>query len=222
MIRPSCKTIFFDLDGTLVDSAPDLATSVNHALASIDKPSICDDTLRTYIGNGADRLIHRAITRDFHGIADETVYEPGRQAFLNHYATNVCDKSKLYPTVRETLDTLASKKYELACITNKPAQFTLPLLKSLNIEHFFDLILSGDTLERKKPAPDQLVFAAKHFNREPSSCLMVGDTTTDISAALNFTAPAVFVTYGYGQISDLDKRFQGPHIDEMAELLRHL
>jgi phosphoglycolate phosphatase len=222
MIETNCRTIFFDLDGTLVDSAPDLATSVNHALAIIDKPPIDDDTLRSYIGNGADRLIHRAISGDFHGTASEAEYSPARESFLAHYANNVCEKSQLYPTVIETLEILVSQEYELACITNKPAQFTSPLLESLEIHQFFALTLSGDTLAKKKPAPDQLLFAAEHFGRQPESCLMVGDTTTDISAALNCNAPSVYVTYGYGQTSDLDERFTGPHIDKLAELHLHL
>ena len=222
MSTADCNTIFFDLDGTLVDSAPDLAISVNHALATIDKPPICDDTLRSYIGNGADRLIHRAITHNFDGTAGESDYRPARSAFLAHYATHVCNKSVLYPTVVETLETLQAEGYQLACITNKPGEFTTPLLESLDIHHYFPLTLSGDSLQRKKPAPDQLQFAAKHFDMPLTSCLMVGDTTADISAALNCDVPAIFVTYGYGQVADLDDRFEGPHINQLIELHSHL
>lgn len=215
------NAIFFDLDGTLVDSAPDLATSVNHALATIDKPPINDATLRSFIGNGADRLIHRAITQDFDGTANDTDYQPARASFLTHYAANVCNRSVLYPTVIETLETLRAEGCDLACITNKPGEFTAPLLESLEIHHFFPLTLSGDSLAKKKPAPNQLQFAAKHFDKPLTSCLMVGDTCADIGAALNCDMPAVFVTYGYGQVTDLDERFEGPHIDRLVELHNH-
>ena len=216
------RAVFFDLDGTLIDSASDLAASVNHALALIEKPPLCEHTIRAYIGNGADRLIHRAITRQHQGDAKPEHYEPAREAFLAHYASNVCNKSTLYPAVEEVLMMLKDRGYHLACITNKPSQFTVPLLDALAVKRHFSVVLSGDSLARKKPAPDQLQHAARRFNLTPSECLMIGDTNTDISAALNCDMPAVFVTYGYGAPDDLDERFRGPKIDHMNELHQHL
>ena len=218
MSKAKTHAIFFDLDGTLVDSAGDLATSVNHALALIERPTLSESTVRSFIGNGADRLMHRAITGDYDGKADSHLYTPARQAFLAHYANNVCEKSTLYPAVLDVLDLLEQSGYQLACITNKPDQFTRPLLQHLKVDRYFPLILSGDSLSRKKPAPDQLQHAAEFFGISPRDCLMVGDTNTDIAAALNCDMSAVFVTYGYGEKSDLDARFDGPHIDKIAEL----
>lgn len=222
MTTNGIKAVLFDLDGTLVDSAGDLAASVNHALSLIDKPSLSEQTIRSYIGNGADRLIHRAITLDYEGEAPSHIYQPAREAFLSHYANNVCMKTALYPSVSSVLNDLTEEAYLLACVTNKPSQFTAPLLDALGIKHLFNLVLCGDSLERKKPAPDQLQYAANEFGLQEKQCLMVGDTNTDISAALNCDMPAVFVTYGYGEPADLDARFSGPHINRMTELHEYL
>ncbi|MGR8947054.1 MAG: phosphoglycolate phosphatase [Gammaproteobacteria bacterium] len=216
------RGVFFDLDGTLVDSAGDLASSVNHALNIIDKPNLDEATIRSYIGNGADRLIHRAITGNYDGEADSDLYSPARQAFLSHYAANVCEKSTLYPGVENVLTTLGNDNYQLACITNKPQQFTHPLLARLGVAQYFPLVLAGDSLQRKKPEPDQLEHAAQFFGISPGECVMIGDTNTDIAAALNCDMSAIFVTYGYGEESDLDTRFSGPHIDVMDELHDHI
>ena len=222
MNKEQARAIFFDLDGTLVDSAGDLATSVNHALSVIEKPMLDEKIIRSYIGNGADRLIHRAITRDYEGIADPELYQPAKSAFLKHYANNICTKSALYPGVEDVLQALREHSYQLACITNKPSQFTLPLLEALHVSDFFKVVLSGDSLNRKKPAPDQLQHAAEQLDIAPAQCLMIGDTNTDISAAMNCGMPAVFVTYGYGLAKDLDQRFSGPHIDRMPDLHHYL
>lgn len=222
MSKANTPAIFFDLDGTLVDSAADLATSVNHALTLIDKPNLSEAVIRSYIGNGADRLMHRAITGNYEGEASESLYIPARQAFLSHYANNVCEKSTLYPAVENVLEVLDQRGYQLACITNKPKQFTIPLLDYLDVSRYFPLILSGDSLSNKKPAPDQLQHAAEFFGVGPENCLMVGDTNTDIAAALNCDMAAVFVTYGYGEKADLDARFAGPHIDEIGELHNYI
>ena len=216
------RAVFFDLDGTLVDSAGDLATSVNYALSLIDKPTLSEQTIRSYIGNGADRLIHRSITLEYQGVAEPSLYDPARHAFLEHYANNVCTKSALYPGVEEVLVALHEQNYPLACITNKPTQFTHSLLDALDVTRFFRVILCGDSLNKKKPAPDQLQHAAEKFDLQPQNCLMVGDTNTDIGAALNCSMPAVFVTYGYGEADDLDERFAGPRIDRMQELHQYL
>ena len=214
----SKRGVFFDLDGTLVDSAGDLATSVNHALSIIDKPALSEQTIRSYIGNGAERLLHRAITLDYFGEAESDLFRPARAAFLAHYAENICVDSRLYPSVEQVLSTLRDQGYLLACITNKPSQFTDPLLDALDVAQYFSLVLSGDSLPHKKPAPDQLLHAANHFGLVPQNCLMIGDTNTDISAAMNCAMPAVYVSYGYGEVQDLDPRFSGPHIDHIHEL----
>lgn len=219
MTPTTTRAVLLDLDGTLVDSAPDLATSINYALSLIGKEAVDDDTVRSFIGNGADRLIHRAITQDYDGEAPTESYLPARDAFLTHYADNVCQKSVLYPTVEETLDYLRTAGFHIACVTNKPHQFTRPLLEALNIDEYFSLTLSGDSLANKKPAPDQLLHAAEFYGLTAHQCLMVGDTNTDISAALNCNMPAIFVNYGYGKQTDIDARFSGSTISKLNEIL---
>jgi phosphoglycolate phosphatase len=131
-------------------------------------------------------------------VADSAAYASASEAFYAYYAANVCRYSVLYPRVKETLQTLQDRGYGLACVTNKPARFSLPLLEALSIDHHFSICISGDSLPRKKPDPAQLLFAAEHFRIPGERCTMVGDTTADIHAAQRASMPIIAVTYGYG------------------------
>jgi phosphoglycolate phosphatase len=195
--------VLFDLDGTLVDSAPDIAASVDYALGRLGLRAPDTDRIRTYIGDGAARLMHRCLTDDIDGVADGSLFDSASAHFLAHYAANVCRLSATYPRVVETLTTLTGRGYALACVTNKPARFTRPLLEALRLDRFFPVTMSGDSLAAKKPAPDQLLYAADRCGVPPSSCTMVGDTATDLLAAKRAEMPAICVSYGYGDMSDI-------------------
>ncbi|MDA0821905.1 MAG: phosphoglycolate phosphatase [Proteobacteria bacterium] len=201
--EPNGALVIFDLDGTLVDSAPDLVASITFALTlvNIDVPSVA--AMTSYIGNGAGRLVHRCLTNSFDGIADEKLFDRASRSFFDHYSTNVCAKSAVYPQVTSTLTELKNCGYRLACVTNKPARFTEPLLAQIGLSEFFSITLSGDSLEKKKPAPDQLLHAAKWFDIAPECCTMVGDTVTDIEAARRANMQVISVSYGYGSRSEL-------------------
>jgi phosphoglycolate phosphatase len=201
--QPNGALVIFDLDGTLVDSAPDLLASMTYALdlLNIDVPTMASMT--SYIGNGAGRLVHRCLTNSFDGTADEALFDQASKHFFDHYGANVCAKSALFPCVTATLSELKNCGYRLACVTNKPARFTDPLLAQIGLSEFFSITLSGDSLDKKKPAPDQLLYAAEWCDTSPERCTMVGDTVTDIEAAHRANIQVISVSYGYGSRPDL-------------------
>jgi phosphoglycolate phosphatase len=216
---PSGSAVIFDLDGTLVDSAPDIAASVDYALTQIGRSAPSLAQVRNYIGNGADRLLHRSLTFDLDGIADDALFESANRHFLEHYRRNVCCRSAPYPGVIETLTTLTEHGYFLACVTNKPARFTDPLLEELGLDGFFSVTLSGDSLELKKPAPDQLLHVADRCAIATHNCTMVGDTVTDILAAQNASMGVVCVSYGYGDIADIVAHNPSAIIDSIDQIV---
>jgi phosphoglycolate phosphatase len=211
--------VIFDLDGTLVDSAPDIAASVTHALQHIGIQSPPLARIKSYIGNGANRLIHRSLTGDVDGIAEDILFESASYYFFDHYEKNICSRSTPYPGVVETLGALLDRGYVLACVTNKPARFTDPLLEQLELDRFFSVTISGDSLDRKKPFPDQLLYVARHCEISPQKCVMVGDTATDVIAAKDANMSVVFVSYGYGDLSDIVSHNPMAIIDSFDEIV---
>ncbi len=213
------SAVIFDLDGTLVDSAPDIASSMAHALRHVDRPPLSPAQIRSYIGNGAHCLVHRSLTGDVNGVADDALFEATKAYFFDHYEKNVCRHSTPYTGVIETLHALREEGYLLACVTNKSSQFTEPLLAHLELKHFFSVTVSGDSLEVKKPAPDQLLYVSEQGDLSPGKCVMVGDSVTDILAAQNANMPVICVSYGYGDLADIVAHKPLAVIDSFDEIL---
>jgi len=216
------KIVIFDLDGTLVDSVPDLTLAVDGMMSELglDLPGV--DRVRRWVGNGVERLVKRALTGDFKADPDELLYEKALPIFRSQYAKSNGHLSQLYPGVMETLCWLRDKKIPLACVTNKAESFTLPLLKSLKIDELFGLVISGDTLNEKKPSPLPLLHAAQHFGIKPDNCLMVGDSLNDVKAARAAGFPVVAVSYGYNHGQDIRLAAPDAVIDNFNELSRLL
>ena len=216
------SAIIFYLDGTLVDSAPDIAASVAYALHLVGQQTPSLAKIQSYIGNGADRLIHRSLTNAADGVADYALFSEVRTHFFEHYENNICRHSIPYVGVTETLIELCDHDYQLACVTNKPTRFTDPLLRQLELDRFFPVVLSGDTLDAKKPAPDQLLYVAYRYEIAPQRCVMVGDTGTDVLAAKNADMSAIFATYGYGDVGEIDVREPLAIVDSFSEIVNIL
>ncbi|RZU99172.1 phosphoglycolate phosphatase [Spiribacter vilamensis] len=193
--RPAA--VLFDLDGTLVDSAPDLTTAVNRSLADIDRPPLTEDQVCAWIGNGARLLVARALA----GERDITVEPPATDAavarFFVHYHDCLCEHSRLYPGVLEGLDQLRAMGLPMGVVTNKPAAFTTPLMEALGIAGYFGVAVSGDTLGVKKPDPAPLIHAAERLGVAIGDCVYVGDSAADRTAAEAAGSPLVRVPYGY-------------------------
>lgn len=212
------KMVLIDLDGTLVDSAPDIADCMDEMMVGLGMPVRGEEKARQWIGNGAPRLVKRALLDDMDGEPDPVLYEKAYGIFSELYAKRLCVRSRLYPGVLEGLEALRGLAIKLACVTNKPARFTEPLLEQLGIGPVFGLILSGDSLPRKKPDPLPLRHAAGFFSVTPAQSLMVGDSENDVKAARAAEFPVVCVDYGYNHGNDI--RAAGPDavIHSLAEL----
>lgn len=212
------QMILIDVDGTLVDSVPDLAYCVDEMMKKLDMPERGTDNVRNWVGNGVDQLVKRALIGRLDGEPDETQFARARSIFMDLYADNVSQRSVLYDGVREGLDYLKTQGYPLGCVTNKAEQFTLPLLKDMGIYDHFSLVICGDTLPKKKPDPLPLLHAAEHFNVTPENALMIGDSISDVKAARAAGFQIICMSYGYNHGEDIRGYNPDRVIDSMAEL----
>ncbi|MGE9552452.1 phosphoglycolate phosphatase [Erwinia amylovora] len=191
------RGLAFDLDGTLIDSAPGLASAVDAALAALNLPAAGVERVSTWIGNGADVLIERALKWALgHQPSDDRVRD-ARVLLDKHYAISVESGSKLFPEVKEGLAALAATGVPMAIVTNKPTPFVEPLLTSLGIAQYFSLIIGGDDVVAKKPHPAPLFLVLGKFGLLPGELVFVGDSRNDIMASQAAGCPSVGMTYGY-------------------------
>ena len=216
------KLVMIDVDGTLVDSVPDLAYCVDQMMLSLDMPVRGEETVRHWVGNGVPRLVERALTGELDGSTSQEAFDKAYPIFLDLYAQNSSVRSTLYEGVMEGLDYLKSKDYLLGCVTNKAEQFTLPLLQSLGIIDYFGIVISGDTLEKKKPDPLPLFHGASFFNIKPNECLMLGDSVSDVKAARAASFQIICMSYGYNHGNNIADENPDLVIDSMAQLRDYL
>jgi len=214
--------VLVDVDGTMVDSVPDLAWSVDRMMEHLGHPTHGEAAVRNWVGNGVERLVKRALTGALDGEPDPALFDRALPVFLEVYQENTSKRSRLYPGVREGLELLKARGYPLGCVTNKAARFTEPLLADLGVAPFFSLVVSGDTLPEKKPDPMPLLYAAHYFGVTPGASLMIGDSISDVKAARAAGFSIVCMSYGYNH--GLDIRDFGPDavIDSMVELAQLL
>lgn len=191
------RALAFDLDGTLTDSAPGLTRAVDGALTELNLPAAGVERVSTWIGNGADILIERALTWALGHVPQDDVLQDARVLLDKHYARSVDGGSLLYPGVKETLAALAAHSLPMALVTNKPTPFVAPLLQSLGIADYFSLIIGGDDVVAKKPHPAPLFLVLGKFGLLPDELVFVGDSRNDIQAAQAAGCPCIGLTYGY-------------------------
>ncbi len=212
------ELVLLDLDGTLVDSIPDLANAVNKTLQefSIEEREI--NSIRNWVGNGIEKLLHRALTNDIDGEAKSELFEKAFIRFMDIYSKNMCDLSVCYPGVREGIDYLKEKNIKLGCVTNKSGQFVHPILEKLGIKDDMSIIIAGDTLPKKKPHPLPLLHAASEFKVDPKKSLMIGDSVSDVKAARAANFQIVCVSYGYNHGNDIRDTNPDAVVDSLADL----
>lgn len=227
-LRPSLKfplairAAGFDLDGTLVETLPDLHEAALRMLAQIGRPAVDAATVRAFIGEGVDRLVQQLLQVSGEAEPDAMLFKEAAEKFRAHYAEVLTRASHPFPGVLSALVALRARGCKLACITNKPARFTGPLLDALGLARCLDLVVSGDSLARKKPDALPLLHAARQFGVEPAQLLMVGDSAVDTGAARAAGCPVFCVPYGYRgpmELQQLDCDAIVPTLVEMLELV---
>ncbi len=196
-------TIIFDLDGTLVDTAPDLITTLNVVLAGEGAPPVAYDVARTFIGRGARHMIARGLA--IAGRADAADHLDGLfDVFIAYYAEHVADHSRPFPGVEQTLDTLAERGFRFAVCTNKIEWLSVRLLDVLGLSRHFAAICGADTFGVQKPDPAALRGTLRRAGGVLGRAVMVGDSQTDIAAARAAPMPVVAVDFGYTEIPVAD------------------
>lgn len=216
------KMVMIDLDGTLIDTVPDLAAAANRMLADLGRPAWDMEHYRAWIGNGVPRFVKRALTGEMQAEPDAALNERALAAFSRHYGEAVSDLSKPYPGVVEALGKLTAQGYSLACITNKAEAFTVPLLKNLDLYKYFKLVLSGDSLPKQKPDPLPLQHACRHFGIDTAHGVLVGDSSNDVHAARSAGMPVICVTYGYNHGHDIRQSLPDAVVDSLMEVPPYL
>lgn len=211
------KAVMFDLDGTLVHTAPEIGAAINRMLAELGAAALSLEQIERFIGEGAQTLVKRCIEAGTHDEADAALFDQAHALFFKHYADNVTE-SKPYEGVIETLSALQAKGLRLACVTNKPERFTMPLLDKTGLLDFFEAVVSGDTLPKKKPDPIQLQYICAKFNVLEAEAMLVGDSLTDVKAAHAAGCYIVTVPYGYNQGKPIDYHLVDDAITCLTEL----
>jgi len=189
------KGIFFDLDGTLFETAPQLALAINRMLEDLKMKTLPEEKISNFIGKGADNLIRKSIKLSSNKDANE-FFVDALDSFHSHYE-QIAQNSLPYEGVMETIYFLKTKGLKLACITNKPSIFTDKILSESGLSQYLDLILSGDSLVKMKPDPLPIIYSCEFFNIKSSEAIMVGDSMNDIEAGSSAGTYVVTVPYGY-------------------------
>ena len=217
------KLLIFDLDGTLINSALDLALAVNYMLETLERERFSEEIIHGWVGNGALTLVKRALSgsRTVDERLDEVYVQKALKIFLDYYEKNLCNATVPYPHVISTLKTL-KEKYTLAIVTNKPFAFVSPILKGLDMDGLFELILGGDSLSQKKPHPMPLLHVCEKLSVSVEASVMVGDSKNDILAANACGMDSIGVTYGYNYGEDIGVHKPTIIIDDFGDLLKSL
>ncbi|MDE1886771.1 MAG: phosphoglycolate phosphatase [Gammaproteobacteria bacterium] len=212
------RLVAFDLDGTLVDSVPDLAVAIDLVCRDLGLRQPGAVVVRHWVGDGVRRLVKRAVTGGVDDEPDAQLFERGMALFRRHYRDHLSDHTHLYPEVRAVLDELHASGLRLACVTNKSGEFTVPLLAALDLQRYFGAVVSGDTLAVRKPDPEPLLHAARALAVAPAAACMVGDSANDMRAARAAGFLPLGVNYGYGDAAEAAAMAPATMFGSLAEL----
>ncbi len=190
------RALIFDLDGTLVDTAPDLLHATNHALSIAKRPPVTMAQLRTYVGHGAMHLIERGVNASGPPLGKDNLVIL-HSAFMEYYGNNIAVSSVMFDGLQELLEKSAAAKLKLGVCTNKVEALSLKLLEELGMLHLFGAVVGGDTLPVMKPDPAPLIEVSTRLGTDIADTIMFGDSETDIRTAQNAGVPVIAVTFGY-------------------------
>jgi phosphoglycolate phosphatase len=188
--------VLIDLDGTMVDTAPDIVAAVGSMLEDLGAAPLPFDTAAGFIGNGVPTLVRRSLAAA--RIGEQCDFEQALRVFERHYATTNGQLGQVFPGVTTGLHELWRRGYRSACVTNKPQALAAALLAKTGLAAYLDVLVAGDTLTSMKPSPEPLWHACRLLEIDPAHCALVGDSPVDIAAARAAGLPVFIVNYGYG------------------------
>jgi len=215
----SLRAVLIDLDGTLMDTAPDLAAAANLVRADFGLPALPVERIAAFVGKGADVLVHRALTDRLDGQADATIFVKARAAFNRYYHATNGQETIVFDRVPQALDLLRTSELKLACVTNKPREFTLPLLERLGLTARFDTVVAGDDVQAKKPNPDLLLAACRNLGVPVAAARMIGDSVNDALAAQAAGMRVILVGTGYNEGGSVAELADRPGVDAIVDSL---
>jgi len=195
----SDSTLVFDLDGTLVDTAPDLVGALNAVLALENLAPVSLEELRRMVGAGVRVMIQRGLAAREHEVSEER-FEELAAAFLVHYEHHIADESQLYPDVRDVLERYRADGVRLAVCTNKPEKLSFLLLDALDLRGYFAAVCGADTFAARKPDPSHLLGTIERAGGDVAQAIMIGDSQTDLATARAAGVPVILMSYGYTDV----------------------
>jgi phosphoglycolate phosphatase len=201
--RVSARAVILDLDGTLLDTAADLAAATNLMMIELGREPLPQATVASYIGKGVEVLVHRALGGSLDARVDHDLHTQGHDAFMRHYQVENGRHSRPYDGVVEGVAAMRAKGLRLACVTNKPKSFADPLLEYFGLAQCFELIVGGDSLPLRKPDPMPMLHVAQRFEIDPLEIVAIGDSLNDALAARAAGMPVFAVPYGYNEGRDV-------------------
>jgi phosphoglycolate phosphatase len=193
------RAALIDLDGTLMDTAPDLAEAANRMRADLGLPPLPAARIAQYVGKGVDVLVHRALADRIDGAIEPRRFAPARAAFVRHYHEVNGTASVVFDGVPQALAQLRQRGWQLACVTNKAREFTAPLLARAQLAALLDAVVCGDEVARAKPHPDLLLEACRRLGVKPDEAVMIGDSANDVLAARAAGIGVLLVESGYNE-----------------------
>lgn len=217
------RAAIIDLDGTMLDTVPDFHVAINGMRAEFKLPPISAEAISLMIGKGSENLIRTVLALDFDAAGVERHFEKAMDGYQRHYLAINGQHSTLYPEVEAGLAAMKADGLRLACVTNKPIAFALPLLKLKNLDQYFEIVYGGDSLAKKKPDPLPLLQVCLDFDLAPAKVVAIGDSSNDAQAARAAGCPVLTVPYGYNHghsIHDTDSDGIVNTLLDAAQLIR--
>ena len=212
---PPLRAAIVDLDGTMIDTLGDFVVALNRMLDELRLPPIERPVIERLVGKGSEHLVRSVLA---HVGASPQLYGPAWDGYQRHYLAINGSHSEVYPGVVEGLTLLRSRGFRLACLTNKPTNFAVPLLSAKGLDGFFSVVFGGDTFERKKPNPLPLLKTCEAMASLPGETLMIGDSSNDAAAARAAGCPVLLVTYGYNHGQPVREVDADGYLDSLAQL----
>jgi phosphoglycolate phosphatase len=217
------RAVIFDLDGTLVDTAPDLMRATNHVLELSGRRPISMDEVRVFVGHGARALLTRGFAATG-GLPEGYDVEPDYKRFVDFYSENIAGGSEVFPGLLKLLDRLKAEGFALGVCTNKLEGLSVQLLAALNMTHYFGSVVGPDTIGIAKPDPRPFHEAVRRLGLTSPRAIMVGDSETDILTARNAGVPVIGVPFGYTPrpVQEFGPDRMIAHFDEAYEAIQDL